>query len=351
METRMEYPLMSYEQELLMTHVPFKNRVAFLSDYVKPDAQHMTVDEIANRLNVSKGRIETLAGNMGANFVHESTKGETYELYTFEVIEEEIIWQKVEASLEEYVSAYVLAEHLAKSEVWVQRTAYSLGIYPEERHEGNRRTIVYPRELLGMLRTVILHTPPANELYSIDETEVLVGKDRQWITRMVSEHELLWETRLLSMARKKGVHYPEETVDALKALASELPPPAGDWLTVSQLGRATGRTKEWIRSHLGSYADVGEFRIADNNKIELHYPVEALEYLKRIIAELPPYAGDWVTVWGIAQKLHRSVPWVQKHIVEFESLAEFRLTNRGNRPLLHYPPEVLEAMTYISENN
>lgn len=347
-ETRMEVPELSYEQELLLTHVPFKNRVEFLSDYVKPHARHMTVDEIARRLNVSVGRVETLADRVGANFTHNDSEGTTFELFTFEVIEEEIVWQKVEDSLEDQISAYAIAEYLAKSEVWVRRTAYNLAVYPEQRWENNRWVFLYPKEVLLMLRTVILHTPPANDFYAIDEAVALVGKSREWIARAVELNELDWEVRLLSVSHKDAVHYPKETIDVLCALAAELPPPAGNWLTVTQMGVAVSRTKEWVRAHLGEQLYAAEPRIGDNMKVEGHFPPETLQYLKGIIAELPPYADDWVTVWGIATKLGRSVPWVQNHISEYDDCAELRLTNRGNRPLMHYPPEVLAALALIS---
>lgn len=346
-ETRMELPTLSYEQELLTTHVPFENRVAMVSEYVKPQARHMTVAEMAVQLEITPGRVQTLADYIGAQFDDQSAQ---YELYTLEVIEEEIVWQSLEDSLDEKVSAYALSEYLAKSEVWVKQTAYGLGVYPDSVKVGNRQMRLYPRELLGMLRIILLHTPPANDLYSIGEAEALVGKERDWIARMVEKHELIWEYRTLAESGRVGVHYPQDTIDTLRALAAEIPP-AGDWLTATQLGRLVSRDKKWVRDHLGDYLALAEPRIADNMKIEPHYPPEALVYLQQIIETLPPYAGDWMTVGGIASKLGRSVDWVEKRIEQFKDRAEPRLTNKGNRSLTHYPPEVYEELQRISEES
>ena len=60
-ETRMEMPEVSYEQELIMTPVPFENRVAYLSDFVKPHAKRETIEHIAKALGVSVGRAERMA--------------------------------------------------------------------------------------------------------------------------------------------------------------------------------------------------------------------------------------------------------------------------------------------------
>jgi len=251
-------PEQSYELELLGTPVPFSNRVEFLSYYVKPLAKCETAQHIANRLNVSVAKVEAMAAQVGSASRVTINGMTEYALYTREVIEEEIAWQEFYDSLDEELSAYAIGTYLAKSEVWVKKTASSLDIYPELKWiSENRQGYVYPKNLADMLRTIILHTPPANDLFSMDEAEELLGVHRGWIKEAIEQYNLPTEIRTLSISQKEGVHLPQKTLDVLQSLRAELPPLAGDWLTATRLGTIVGRDKKWVRAHIGPYGEQG----------------------------------------------------------------------------------------------
>jgi hypothetical protein len=346
-ETRMEMPEMSYEQELLNTPVPFSNRVEFLSDYEKFDSKPMTAREISDELGISVVKTNTLLSELGAS----TDENEIYEEYAFVVLKEEVQWQKNYDSLNEFLSASAIGKVLSKSEVWVKQNAYGLGVYAESQNIGkNRIGYVYPKVLVNMLRTVIHQFPPANSLHAIDEVEDILGKDRKWVERIVKEHNLDSEIRTLFISQKPGVHYPQATVDTLMILKDELTQPAGDWMTVGKMAELLSKSRKWVEENIDSFLDSGEPRLSDSGKNDIHYPPEVFEHLNVIIAELPQYASDWMTEWDITQKLNRSGHWVKDKLNSYSDTSKVLLTNKGNRPLVHYPPKVIvELKKIISE--
>jgi len=344
-ETRMEMPEMSYEQELLNTPVPFSNRVEFLSEYEKFDSKPMTARQISEELSVSIIKTNRYLLEVGALF----DENGTYEEHAFGVVKDEVQWQNNYEALEEYLTVSEIGEVLSKSEVWVKQNAYGLGVYPESSvNHQNQAVQVYSKSLVVMLRTLIHQFPPNTDLYNVDETKTLVGKDRKWIERMVQLHNLPFEVRRHSLSQKLGIHYPQNTIDALEAIRNELPPPAGDWFTVRQLAKAISKSLDWVEDHLGEYRATGELRLTDSSRIAQHYSPEVLEYLQGIVEELPPPANDWMTEKMMAKKLGRTWYWIKEKIEPYAALSEIRLTSTGNKPFEHFPPSVYDALQKMS---
>ena len=344
-ETRMELPDVSYEQELLNTPVPFAHRIEFLSEYEKFNSKPMTTQALSAALGVSETRVEIMAFQLGAAFSVDQNNNRVYEEYAFAVMQDEVSWQKEYDKLEEFLSGSSIGSFLLKSEQWVKQNAAGLGIYPESKKIGENRIVyVYPKSLIGMLRTIIYHTPPANDFHNTDEVEAIVGKERKWIEKMVREHNLTYEIRMLTLAQKPGVHYPQETIDALMLIRAELPPPAGDWLTLGQIRKSISRSLNWIDEYLGEYKTTGEIRLTDSERVAIHYSPETLRHLQDIIANLPPPAEDWMTESMLAHELGRTKQWVKERLAPYDTLSEIRLTNKGNRTYVHYPPTVLTAL-------
>jgi len=344
-ETRLEPPELSYEQELLNTPVPFSNRVEFLSEYEKINSKPMTAKAISNFLGVSELKVQTMAVRLGAGFHFDENESKLYDEMTLAVMDDEIVQQNKYDLLQDQISASAIGKFLSKSEVWVKKTAYGLGVYPEVKNIGkNRVGYVYPKTLIQMLRTLILHFPPANNLHSIDEAETILGKDRKWIEGMVQRHNLAYEMRTHAISQKLGVHYSQATIDELILKLAEIPPLAGDWMTKGRMAELVSRDRKWVNNNLGEYQTLGELRRADSGKSEIHYPLKALVHLQDTIANLPARAGDWMTGWDIAQSLGQSQQWVNDKLKSYEEYSKILLTNTGNRPLVHYSPIVIDAL-------
>ena len=351
-ETRMEMPEMSYEQELIMTPVPFENRVEYLSDFVKPHAKRETIEHIAKALGVSVGRAERMAEEVGAVSSPDHHGVMKYEHFTREIIEEELEWQRLYDQLDEYVSAGMLAYHLAKSKKWIREHSYGAGIYPERRVGPAGRVIdTYPKIALPMLRTILLHTPPANDWYTTTEVETILGRTKEWIDTAVAEYGLQTERRISALAHRETPHYPEETLKALHKISQETKP-AGEWLTETQIAEKLGKSNSWVNLRLQDYEGVAEERLDDASRRRVHYSPEVIEVLRNEADGLPEVAGDWLTANGIAKHLKVTKDWVDARIGAYQELGELRLYTGGKqaqKEAMHYPPEVLNGLKELKE--
>lgn len=351
-ETRMEMPEVSYEQELIMTPVPFENRVAYLSDFVKPHAKRETIEHIAKALGVSVGRAERMAEEVGSvpSLDHHGIL--KYEHFTREIIEEELEWQQLYDQLDEFVSAGDLAYHLAKSKKWIREHSYGAGIYPERRVGTAGRVIdMYPKIALPMLRTILLHTPPANDWYTTTEVETLLGRSKEWIDGAIAEYGLETEIRFSVLAHRETPHYPDETVQMLHKISREMKP-AGEWLTETQIAEKIGKSNSWVSLRLKQYDEVAEERLDDTSRRWLHYPPEVITALCNEVESLPEAAHDWLTANAIAKQLKVTKDWVDARIGAYVDLGENRLFTGGKnsqKEAMHYPPEVLESLKELKE--
>lgn len=352
MSTRMEMPDMSYEQELIATPVPFANRVAFLSDYVKPYAKAETIEHIAKALDVPVGRAVRMAEEVGAS-VYQDTNGEKrYEHFTREVIEEELEWQQLYDELDAFVTANDIAYHLAKSRKWVQEHLYGAGIYPESRIGPAGRVVsMYPKIALPMMRTILLHVPPADDWYTTTEVETLLGHTKEWIDAMVAKYDLEVEQRLSALSYRSTPHYPEHTLKVLQEISQDIQP-AGNWLTKQQIAEGIGKSVSWVAVRLLEYATMAEKRLDNTSRTLLHYPPEVIRALMEEVDKLPETAGDWLTANGIAKALRVDREWVISHLGVYGERGKSRLYTGSKGSLkeaIHYPPEALDALRELRE--
>jgi hypothetical protein len=216
--------------------------------------------------------------------------------------------------------------------------------------------------------------PPAGDWLTVDAICKIIGRSRYWINRHIDSR--LAEMRLASNGVAQP-HYPPGEMrmlrarsEAEKALAQPLPPerpsvplapPAEDWLTLSALEEALGRSKYWIKARLNHR--LGSKRMARDRQVRLHYPPAELGRLRKVSdqeradkaarrqppsPEHPPPpehqqppAGEWLTLTGIAKQLDKTAQWVSERINR--ELAEDRRT-ANNRVKPHYPPSELERL-------
>jgi len=349
LDTRIEFPDMSYEHELLNTPVPFSNRVEFLSDSVKLSPKIQTAQAIANELEVTVANVVAMAKMIDATPKVSDAGLIEYDPYTLEVIQEELNWQKSFDSLDEYLSIPNTANYLGKSKDWVLTHAAGLDEYPAYRPLNTARPVQsYPKSVVYSLRTISLHFPPANGLLNIAEVEDVVGKSYTWINKMVAVNNLPTSMRTTTATKRVGVHFYEETVNELKKIADELPEPAGGYYTAHHIGALLGKSDRWINARLIPYMSFGEELLDDFSRPAIHYPQAVFELLKEASLEVPP-ADGWFTNYDIQRILGVGIDWLNNRLKSYQNVAETRLSI-ASRPAPHYPPEVVEEIEELAHS-
>lgn len=356
-ETLMPLPEMSYEQELLNTPVPFENRVAFLSASIVPE-EEMSSSELINVFPGRQALIEDIIATINPP-IESNGKGDVYAAYTKELVEEELAWHDQLQTLDERISAYVAARLLFKGYDWIHQNSYALGVYPEVKYFGKRMHVLYPKAIVPMLRTLILHTPPTGDWYSPREAVDYVHKDIEWITKTVARYGLRSAMRV-SGNNILAEHYPLETILRLEEFKRQLPPPAGDWLTVKRLAALLHRDKEYVARRIGPFKHMSERRLTDGSRERTHYPPEVFKLLAQAMAEEEevkasveesnvgdreptPSASGWLSTGEIARMLGKTRYWVDIRLKRMNEYSESRLDTM-NRPALHYHFDAVDRL-------
>jgi len=344
-ETIIDLPERSYAQEVLLTPIPFSNRVDVLSDYFKPSSRSLTAKEIAVFLNTSEWNVVKLADKLQASIVPYSTEEEPrYEMYTLEVIQEELEWQKTVKELPEFLSAKKIGSYLNKEYDWVIRNAYEIAAYSEINDSRYKnQAVVYHKDTIEMLRELILHAPPANDWYLQSELEDILGKSTSWIKKRVKDYEIQSSPRTALISGEVVPHYPPEALALLTDLLEEIPPPALDWMTEQGMARELGVDPGWIRARIVPYRNLAEQRLNIGNIPHLHFPPSVFDELTCLLNEVPTAEAGWLTAGEIEKLLSLSDTWVSKRLEPYKDQA-VSLRSSVNRPLYHYPPEVVELL-------
>jgi len=341
-ETRMKMPEMSYEQELLNTPIPFENRVAFLSEYLKVTSEESTFEQLALNLDIAKSVLSSILGEIEAPFTQLETGEIVYNSRTEEVVAEELHWRNRFSEFDDFMSAASIASNVSKGIDSVHELANGLGVYLKFEEVGKRKFYRYPKELAQKLHTLAFHFPPANDWYNPTEAEVEVGKDREWIEAQVALHGLKTGMRM-SGNNNMISHYPAETIAALVSLVEKLPPPAGDWMTARSMASLLNRSRDWVVARLVMYRDLAEDRLTDIHTVKLHYPPQVFLTLKQLSDNLPPPADGWVNRKEVSEMLVRTRHWVDKRIGSVGIASEMRL-DRKEISRIHYSPEIIDTL-------
>lgn len=349
-DTRMELPDMSYEHELLMTPVPFANRVEFLSDIVKLTPKSQTARDISKELSTTVDSVAAMARETCAASTVDDMGELKYEPFTQQVIEEELEWQKNFDNLDEHLSIPAAANYVGRSKEWVVTHAAGLDLYPEYRPLNTARPVQsYPKSLVDMLRTINLHFPPANDLYNIAEVEKMVGKSSIWINKMIELHKLPTSMRTTTATKRIGAHFSEETVAELNRLVNELPEPAGNNYTAHRIGEILSKSDRWVNARLIAHVSSGKEFLDDFSRVGVHYPQEVFEALREMALEVPP-ADGWFTNYDIQRTLGVGIDWINAQLKNYKDAAEVRLSI-ASRPALHYPPGIVEEVEELAHNH
>ena len=345
-ETRMEMPEQSYAQELLSLPIPFENRVEFLSDYSKIIDRKQTAIQMSKILNTSKEVIVRIANDVSADIIDNSSEGEPiYEANTLEVIESEIEWRVSYEKLDDIISVKVIAAFLGKEEIWVNNRLNELNIIlpPETRMSSGHIGRGYDKKIVIDLRHLMLHAPPAKNMYNLQQMEVILGRHRDWIRPRLEKLGYAALSRTSILSGEVGLYFKDEALEALQVLNMNLAPPAGDWLTVGTIAKALSKDRKWVLARIGEYDELSEIRRDDFDRELVHYPPLVLEELTKLVVTVPMNNYGWLTEDEVAEMLCKSRGWVKKRAGS-ESVNSSVLLDQNNRPRMHYSPEIIDTL-------
>jgi hypothetical protein len=189
-------------------------------------------------------------------------------------------------------------------------------------------------ERLAALREAL--PPPAGDWLSIRAIADSIGQSRDWVTPRLNPATA--EDRL-GATNRVSPHYPPAERDRLQCLI-DAAPPADDWLIITHVARALGRSRDWVQRRINH--DTAEDRLTPDGRIAPHYPPREIKRLK-IWKEgpPPPPAGDWLTIGAMVARLECSWGWVELH-VQAEA-AEVRVSRSGHART-HYPPAEFDRL-------
>lgn len=128
------------------------------------------------------------------------------------------------------------------------------------------------------------------------------------------------------------------------------------WKTKKSLEGITGKSylwiKRWFKNHPDK-SDFGKYYLDSTNKKSIHYPPEVVEAIQKDTKNLPDNAPRfWKTIGELHVNTGKGHRWIQKWLRDNPKKAELgkHYLDSGNRKLMYYPPEVVEAMQKDIEN-
>lgn len=235
----------------------------------------MTLRQIAGELDMTEQRTGTMVGIISAPTVGTTETGAVlYESHTLAILREELAWQAAYDNLDEFLSTKSVGRHFGKNAEWVQRRTNELAIFPSKQLMPSKRyAFAYHKSVVPPLRHWVLHHPVADEnLYTARDLAVKLGMHHEWVEARLEE---LGEVPVERVARANHIltfHYSQNAFEHLQHLLSELPGPAGDWLTVGTMAMVLERDRKWVLARVRSYQAIAELRLDDWRRPAVHYP-------------------------------------------------------------------------------
>lgn len=400
-ETRMELPEFSFEQELTRQPIPFQNRIDSLPDYVTIHPQVAFLNDLSRQFNRSYSAISKDATALGARTVGTDADGyPVFERFTAEVLQDEYEWRQKFKEADEYLTTGALASLLGRSRNWITRNTAALNSYPREMKFRGRQVLAFPSAVASQLRILELQIPPAHHHYSITELQELTGKDHRWIERVFALKNITPEWRENVKTREPAYHYRRDDLFVLEEALAALPAAAGSSLSTQDISSKHNVSRSQLEKVLELLPAVGEKRlnahsipmrsfsqeeeavivnliprrpegklysydeIATLTNRSYHWVRDAARPFKmdafkegsRILLteeqaatiidqakESPQFAGGWLTIEDISRMLLRRRSWVIQRIQSIAVRSEVRLDSR-NKPRTHYEPDAIDEL-------
>lgn len=340
-DTLLEMPDMSYAQELLSTPVPVENRIAVLNN-TNPTFTSHTFRTIANSLNVSVKTAETLAAEI--DIIPDK---DTLPLYSFELLEEEVLWNRFVDTLPQQMGPRRVGNAISRDRDWVIQTANELAIFPaiDVAPNGLLRTR-YDKSLVSALRTLMLHAPLASDWQNAEEFSREFRRSERWVVNILERNGIFPQDRMANKGQNVSPHYHPDSREVLRENNSyEM---AGDWMTISRMATLLARGYNWVQIRIQKSGIVGEMRFDDTHKLARHYSPEIFEQLKhmREAEKTSVELEGYISEKELARRLGRTWKWVRSRSDKIDSIV-VTYVDTQDRTMWLYPEEAEAQMNEL----
>ena len=352
----MPIPDKSHFQELLDQPVSLESRIVHLVAYI--DIDEIPVGEvnseyfIARQLDSNTRWVRSKAKEIGLKVLNKGIdqSGVEYNVYdspALELLREEWWWRNETCVLDKEVMVKEFERLLGKTEKWVVKYAYELGVvvnYVPSPSGGKARML--PRTVLHQLRHIILMFPPQQDWYTEFELSQVSGHDDRWLATHLGRVGIHALPRWSDLTGKLLNFYPPESPDVIRAIEANQPRRAGNWLTAAGVARKIDMSDEWTTTRLRELQDpTAEIRLNDYNVPKLHYSPKTIARVEKLAVEIRniPEINDWHTVSGLARQLDVKEPWVRRRLPFLKSIPEPR-RDPSYRIFNCYPPGAITEL-------
>lgn len=243
---------------------------------------------------------------------------------------------------------------MARHDSWVEKCAYELGVYPAKGRQqtSGQVSYLYPKTLIPQLRHIILSYMPQEDRVTLGDINQETGMKKSTIKKHLEQAGLTSEKRWSYTTGSLYDFYPEESTDFIKSIISELPPPAGDWLTVGTMADTLGKDYDWVKSRVVKFEDYAREKRDDNGRIRLYYPPFVLSALREEVDALDgiPFAGDQLTVSGLAIAVGKSGRWVHARLPYIETKPRDMINPVNNRIFIYYEQTAADELASLPQD-
>jgi superfamily II DNA or RNA helicase len=249
----------------------------------------LCLEEVAEALGRLKStpwvqaRLEELYGDKAEIRFARNRNQELYH-YPPEAVEVIRTLQAEEIPAGTWMTTKAIAEKLGKSAPWVKQHLEKLYPNTAEKRLGKSGLVIhYPPEALEAVRKIAEEYPQAGDWMTIRQMAHELGRSEKWVRTHVegTSYQGMSEQRV----GRVGViapHYPPKVLQGLKVESGEVVPPAGTWLSPTQIAELLGIPQPNVQYRLKSRGIVGELRLGRSNRIVPHYPPSVVEELKKM---------------------------------------------------------------------
>jgi hypothetical protein len=135
------------------------------------------------------------------------------------------------------------------------------------------------------IQTLILERPQKQVgMYTQEAIARTLGKDREWVALRIKELGLKSTLNQDKSGRSKP-HYPQQVIDTLQEILDEVKdiPEVGDFLSISQVANALGKSDKWVYARLSLIPNTSEKRMNRNKNIYKYYSPRTIEFLRAFL--------------------------------------------------------------------
>jgi hypothetical protein len=185
---------------------------------------------------------------------------------------------------DDWLTAYAIEAIVGKSDSWVKLRLNKYANVAKSKLDANRvPRLHYPTDVLTALINevdAIEDVPETEDFQSTHQLAKALGKSMLWVENRIGPFSELGELR----KDKKGrlhTRYPREVYDQLVAELEVVRsyPEAEEYLTLSGLAAAIGRTDYWVKRRIGRIGIIGEVRRDGVGRLREYYSPSAAQIL------------------------------------------------------------------------